>query len=128
MIYFHSLYLNATSKSLFSIRIFITIIIIEIEFEKMNNTKCLYGEDTFESLEDAIVECKTSKQCKGIFDNDCIGNQSYYLCSGTPETDITIDSCTYKKVIIGNFTKTLYEFKVVCLVIRMQMHIVFCFT
>ena len=113
MIYFHSLYcINNTSKSLFSIIIFITIIIIEIEFEKMNNTKCLYGEDTFESLEDAIVECKTSKQCKGIFDNDCIGNQSYYLCSGTPETDITIDSCTYKKVIIGNVTKSTYEFKV----------------
>ena len=74
----------------------------ENDFEKTINTGCVYDVETsFEKFEEAEDECKTSKQCKGVLDVDCNTQGKYYLCSERHESNNTIESCVYRKLIVG---------------------------
>ena len=92
------------------------VFITGIDFEKIRNTRCNdYGYDTFDTLEEAKNECKTSKQCKGVLDKDCRGQQQYYLCTEHHELITAIESCVYRKFLFGKnisewLEKNTYEY------------------
>ena len=70
---------------------------------KFNNTGCSYSYDLFKTLEKAQASCKNDNQCKGVLNDFCDVNEKYYLCSknSTLKTDSSIESCFFRKVIIG---------------------------
>ena len=76
---------------------------IEYEYVKFNNTGCSYSYDLFKTLEKAQASCKNDNQCKGVLNDLCDVNEKYYLCSknSTEKTDNSIESCFFRKVIIG---------------------------
>ena len=78
-------------------------ITIEYDFEKLNNTACSYPYDLFKTLDKAQASCKNDNQCKGVLNDLCDVNEKYYLCSknSTLKTDSSIESCFFRKVIIG---------------------------
>ena len=83
---------------------------IDNDFERISNARCVHDEEAaFETLEEAQNECKTSKQCKGVLDTDCKGQEKYYLCSETQESNSTFDSCVYRKFIIGEDIAMYYR-------------------
>ena len=76
---------------------------LEFGFRRVDNTDCIPRGDEFVTLEDAENECKNRKQCKGVLDIDCNGQQNYTICLNTAATssDDKIESCLYKKYNIG---------------------------
>ena len=82
----------------------------ENDFEKISNARCVHDVETaFETFEEAENECKTSKQCKGVLDMDCNTMGKYYLCSERQESNITIQSCVYRKFIVGENIAMYYQ-------------------
>ena len=79
------------------------LVSLEFGFRKVDNTNCIPRGDEFVTLEDAENECKNRKQCKGVLDIDCNGQQNYTICLNTAATssDDKIESCLYKKYNIG---------------------------
>ena len=79
------------------------LVSLEFDFRRVDNTDCLPRGDEFVTLEGAQNECKNRKQCKGVLDIDCNGQQNYTICLNTAATssDDKIESCLYKKYNIG---------------------------
>ena len=82
----------------------------DIDFEKISNATCVHDvEVAFEVFEEAKNECKTSKQCKGVLDMDCDGQEKYFLCLERQESNNTIDSCVHMKFIVGENVAMIIE-------------------
>ena len=57
----------------------------------------------FQTVNEAKHDCENRKECKGVLDIDCNGQQDYYICleNATVTTDNDKESCFYDKYIIG---------------------------
>ena len=73
------------------------------DFKTLGNTDCSPRGEWVETLTEAENVCKNDKNCNGILDIDCNGNNNYYICpkNATTLSDKSIESCVYEKYIIG---------------------------
>ena len=87
--------------------IIIHLICLEYEFKRTNinkNTTCTPREDKkFTELVDAKIECKNTRNCKGVLQPDRENTTTYYLCNDAAKliTNTLEPSCFYERYKIG---------------------------
>ena len=86
-----------------TIHCYLLIYILDYDFERLFNTQCSHGKNSFETLEHAKDNCKANGQCIGVFQKNCTDDKKYYECSknATIISNIQIEGCIYKKFSIG---------------------------
>lgn len=79
------------------------IFILAYEFERLLNTDCSHGEESFEKLDNAKDKCKINDHCVGVFQKNCNVEENYYEClkNGTRSNNAQIEGCFYKKFSIS---------------------------
>ena len=78
-------------------------IIADFDFEKLSNTNCTYEDEAFESLVTAKDNCRSNKQCAGVFQRNCSDDNNYYIClkNRTISSDFQIEGCLHYKFPMG---------------------------
>ena len=81
--------------------IFYCSIIVDYDFERLLNTHCSHGDESFDTLDNAKSKCKKNDECTGIFQKNCADDKDYHECLSTISYDAQNQGCLYKKFSVG---------------------------
>ena len=83
--------------------IFYCSIIVDYDFERLLNTHCSHGDESFDTLDNAKSKCKKNDECTGIFQKNCADHKDYYEClkTSTISNDAQSQGCLYRKFSVG---------------------------